>query len=110
MTLADVFTMLKSIDGFAKKVAYRSFPVGKAPKLPYICYLDTETSNFVADNKVYTVIQSIDIELYSKDKDFASEALIEAKLALNNIVWEKYEEYLEDEQMYEVVYTISTNQ
>lgn len=110
MTLADVLTMLKSIDGFAKKVAYRSFPVRKVPKLPYICYLDTETSNFAADNKVYTVIQSIDIELYSKDKDFASEALIEAKLALNNIVWEKYEEYLEDEQMYEVVYTISTNQ
>ena len=110
MTLKGLNTALNSIPGFDKKVAYRAFPVGKAPKLPYICYLDTETSNFVADNKVYTVIQSIDIELYSKDKDFASEALIEAKLALNNIVWEKYEEYLEDEQMYEVVYTISTNQ
>ena len=110
MTLAEINTMLKSINGFSKKVAYRSFPVGQAPALPFICYMDTQTSNFVADNKVYAVIQEIDIELYSKLKDTVSEGLVEAKLAANNIVWEKYEEYLEDEEVYEVVYTFTTNQ
>ena len=110
MTLANIYTMLKSINGFNNKVAYRSFPVGQAPALPFICYLETSTNNFVADNKVYAVIQEIDIELYSKNKDTASEALIEAKLAANNIVWEKYEEFLEDEEVYEVIYTFTTNQ
>jgi len=110
MTLAEVNTMLMGISGFDKKVTYRSFPVGKAPALPFICYLDTSTQNFVADNKVYAVIQEIDVELYSEFKDTASEALIEAAFAANNIVWEKYDEYLEDEEVYEVIYTFTTNQ
>lgn len=110
MTLAEINTMLKGINGFAKKVAYRSFPVGQAPALPFICYIDTQTSNFVADNKVYATIQEIDVELYSKKKDITSEALIEAAFANNNIVWEKYDEYIEDEEVYEVVYTFTTNQ
>lgn len=110
MTLAEINTMLKGINGFAKKVAYRSFPVGQAPALPFICYMDTQTNNFVADNKVYATIQEIDVELYSKQKDTAAEALIETAFANNNIVWEKYDEYLEDEEVYEVVYTFTTNQ
>ena len=110
MTLAEIQTMLQSIDDFSKKVAYRSFPVGKAPELPFICYLDTATSNFVADNKVYAIIQEIDIEFYSKNKDTVSEGLIEAKLAANSIVWDKYREYLEDEGVYETIYTFTTNQ
>ena len=110
MTLAQIHTMLKGITGFDGKVAYRSFPVGKAPKLPFICYLDTNTSNFVADNKVYTIIQSIDIELYTKAKDVTTEGLVETELAKNNIIWNKYEQYLDDEQVYEVIYTISIDQ
>lgn len=110
MTLAEVNTMLKGINGFAKKVAYRSFPVGKAPVLPFICYLCTSTDNFKADNQVYTVIQEIDIELYSKNKDTASEGLVEAQLNAYHIPWDKYEEYIEDEEVYEVIYTITINQ
>ncbi len=110
MTLADIYSMLTNISGFKDKVAYRAFPKGEAPELPFICYLDTQTYNFVADNQVYSVIQEIDIELYSELKDTASEALIEAALAANSIVWEKYDEYLEDEKVYEVIYTFTTNQ
>jgi len=110
MTLAEVKTMLESINGFSKKVAYRAFPIGKAPALPFICYLCTSTNNFTADNQVYTVIQEIDIELYSKTKDTASEALIEAKLNANHIPWDKAEEYIEQEEVYEVIYTITVNQ
>ncbi len=110
MTLADIYSMLTGINGFENKVAYRAFPEGEAPALPFICYLDTQTYNFIADNKVYSVIQEIDIELYSKLKDTASEALIEAAFAANSIVWEKYDDYLEDEKVYEVIYTITTNQ
>lgn len=110
MTLAQLETKLKSISGFEKKVAYRAFPVGKAPALPFICYLCTQTDNFVADNKVHTVLQSVDIELYSALKDTASETKIETLLNNNNIVWDKYEEYITDENTYEVIYTITINQ
>ncbi len=110
MTLAQLHTMLNGITGFNKKVAYRAFPVKKAPELPFICYICTQTDNFVADNKVHTVLQSVDIELYSESKDTASESKIEAALNENSIVWDKYEEYLTDENVNEVIYTITINQ
>ena len=110
MTLAQLYTMLNGITGFRNKVAYRAFPVGKAPELPFICYLCTQTVNFVADNKVHAVLQSVDIELYSKSKDIASESKIETALNNNGIVWDKYEEYLSDEDVNEVIYTITINQ
>lgn len=110
MTLAEIYQMLNGIEGFSGKVAYRSFPVGQAPALPFICYLDIDTDNFFADNKVYTIIQEIDIELYSKNKDFASESKVEQALGLKNLTWNKYEEYLSDESVYEVVYTVTVNQ
>jgi len=107
MTLGNLFTMLNGITGFKDKVAYRAFKVGSAPALPFICYMETDTTNFFADNKVYRVIQEVDIEFYSKTKDTASEALIETTLATNNIPWNKTEEYLSDENMYEVIYSIT---
>ena len=106
MTLAEINSILKSIPGFEKKVAYRAFPKGKAPALPFICYLATQTNNFNADNHVYHVSQGVDIELYTRRKDYASEAAVEAALNANDIIWEKYEEYLDDEEMYMITYEV----
>ncbi|MBQ1297454.1 MAG: hypothetical protein IIY21_25650 [Clostridiales bacterium] len=107
MTLKELNDALKSINGFSNKVAYRAFPVGKAPKLPFICYLATSTDNFDADNSVYQVLQGVDVELYTAKKDIATETLIEAKFAELNIVWNKYEEWLDSEECYEIVYSIT---
>lgn len=107
MTLKELNDALKSIEGFSTKVAYRAFPVGKAPKLPFICYQATSTDNFDADNKVYHVLQGVDIELYTAKKSEATEQLVEAKLDSLNIVWNKYEEYIDSEEMYEIVYSIT---
>ena len=107
MTLSELNTALQSITGFEKKVAYRAFPVGKAPKLPFICYLATSTDNFDADNKVYHVLQGVDIELYTKGKSETTEGLVESKLGELNLVWDKYEEWLDSEECYEIVYSIT---
>lgn len=110
MTLAELRNALSGISGFDKKVAYRAFPVGAAPALPFICYLDTSTDNFIADNEVYAVIHGIDVELYTQYKDQQSEALIEACLKDLGIVWQKYDEYLDSESMYEVIYSFNIQQ
>lgn len=107
MTLQSLNAALNAIPGFNKKVAYRAFPVGKAPKLPFICYLCTNTNNFVADNFVYKVVQEVDIELYTAKKDEKSEQAIESMLNENSIVWEKYEDYLDSEDCYMISYTIT---
>ncbi len=107
MTLKQLNDALKTIDGFSNKVTYRAWPVGKAPKLPFICYLATSTDNFDADNSVYHVLQGVDVELYTEKKSVATEELIEAKFAELNIVWNKYEEWLDSENCYEIIYSIT---
>lgn len=107
MTLKELKNTLSSISGFSTKVAYRAFPVGKAPKLPFICYLATDTDNFDADNVVYHVIQNVDVELYTAKKSETTEALVEKKFAEVGIVWDKSEQYLDDENCYEILYSIT---
>jgi len=107
MTLKDLNTALNAIPGFEKKVAYRAFPVGKAPKLPFICYLCTNTNNFNADDYVYQVIQEVDIELYTAKKDEASEQAVEKMLADYDLAWEKYEDYIDSENCYMISYTVN---
>lgn len=110
MTLAELMTALSSIDGFENKVAYRAFPVGNAPELPFICYLDVSTDNFIADNEVYAVIYEIDVELYTRYKDLTSESLVEECLKGLGIAWNKYDEYIDSDNMYEVVYSFNIQQ
>lgn len=105
MTLAELNTALKSIPGFDNKVAYRAFR--KAPKLPFICYLATKTNNFKADNKVWKVLQNVDVELYTAIKAPTTEALVEDKLTECGFVWDKYEEYIESENCYQITYSIT---
>lgn len=105
MTLSDLNTALRAIPGFDKKVAYRTFPVGKAPKLPFICYLCTNTDNFFADGITFQVIQGVDVELYTAKKDVASEFAIENKLDALGLGWEKYEEYIDSENCYMITYS-----
>lgn len=106
MTLAELNTQLKSLTGFSKKVVYRAWPVGQAPSLPFICFMVDESDNFGADDIVYKAINRVNIELYSKNKDTVSEGLIESLLGSLSIYWEKNETYIDDEQCYEIIYTI----
>jgi hypothetical protein len=106
MSLQDLFTILnKGI--FKDKVAYRAFPVGNAPELPFICYLETDTDNFFADNSVYKVIQNISVELYTNGKDPASELALQSCLDDECITWQKSEIFIDDENMNEVIYDIT---
>lgn len=109
MTLAELKTALEGVNdnAFRDKVAYRAFPINAAPELPFICYKETDTSNFLADSKVYYKIQGVDIELYSDEKDVDSENAIEEMLNENLLVWDKSEYYIDSEDMLQVVYEIT---
>lgn len=98
--------LLESIDGFENKIAYRAFPVGQAPQLPFICFLETGTNNFFADDTVYAAMSRIDIELYSRNRDVMSEELIEEKLRTNHIAWTKDIDYIDSEKCYMVTYKV----
>ena len=101
MDEAALFTLLKST---GLPVAYHHFTSPPSP--PYIVYLFAYSSNFGADNKVHSQADNYQVELYTKTKDPAAEALIEGLFDANDIYWEKTETYIESEGLYQVLYEI----
>lgn len=84
-------------------LAYRLFPEGESPGLPYVVwYVDSE-SNFAADGENYHTIRHLTVELYTRRKDIANEAKVES--ALNTLgIWSKTEEYISSEKCIQTVY------
>lgn len=106
MTLEEVRTLLEGIYGYTGKVTYYAWPVGEAPELPFLCYVEKRAENFAADNIVYSSGKEIDIELYTEQRSPGEEALVEAALTARDIYWEKELEYLDDEKCWMITYTI----
>lgn len=100
---ADLANILDST-GFP--VAYLEWKK-KPPELPYIVYFAEGSDSFGADNIVYHSTTEYQIELYSELKDPAAEAIIEAALTANEIYYDKLENYIKSEAMYQVVYSIT---
>lgn len=101
MTLAELKAQLKSL-GYP--VAYRQFKDRKIP--PYIAYLDTTDSDVMADNHNFVDVRNIDIELYTAEKDPATEAEVEGLLKVLGIPYLRYEDYLETEELFKITYEI----
>lgn len=107
MTLTELYAALDGLTGFKDKVVYHHWPAPEAiPAMPFIAYAEEGSDNFGADNIVYKKISRIRIELYSENKDTASEGAIETMLTNNSIYWEKDETYIDDERCYETIYSI----
>ena len=85
-------------------VAYRAFPEGDAPALPFVCYHSPYTNNFAADGVAYAIINHVNVELYTQVKDPETEGKVEAALTGAGIYWEKSETYLEDEKCFQILY------
>jgi len=85
--------------------AYHHFAEGESPEPPFICYLLPGSNNFSADGKVYYKINEVHLELYTDFKDLAVEQKIEAVLYEHDIFYNKYETWIESEQLFEVLYT-----
>lgn len=103
MNYADLRTSLLVL---GIPVAYRMFPVGDAPELPYIIFYKEGSDDFYADNINYHKIDDVSIELYTTNKDFELEAKMEKLLENIKLPYASYESYLDDEKMHEVLYEI----
>lgn len=71
---------------------------------PFLVWRIPGSDNFFADGTTYAKIDSLDIELYSDQKDWENEKKIEDVLEKYGITYQKTSEYLESEKMYEVLY------
>ena len=84
--------------------AYYQFPEGTAQKLPYICFFYTYTDDVYADNANYQRIETLNIELYTKNKDFNFEAVVETTLEANGLTYSKEDSYIDGEKMWQIAY------
>lgn len=103
MTLAELYTVLKSTD---LPVAYKAFPADTAPKMPFIIYQDTRSNNFGADNKVWFSGTVVQIDLMCRLKSRTTEKLLEDTLNNADIYWERAAEFDDSEDYYRITYEI----
>lgn len=76
----------------------------KGTKCPFLTFT-VESSNFAADNRVYSKGLSFRAVLYTVEKNLDLEEAIETILDNAEIVWERDEVYLDDELLYQEIYT-----
>lgn len=103
MTLEGLMNILEETN---IPVAYRMFEEGEAPVLPFLCVVDDQTNNFIADGKVLCEIHSVDIELYTKTKDTDTEDIVKRVLNEHEIPWQQSEEYIDSEKCYEEIFSV----
>ena len=85
--------------------AYYQFPDGTGQACPFICFFFSDSNDLAAENTNYQKIRTLNIELYTDNKDFALEETVETVLNSNGLVYDRSESYLDSERMFMVVYT-----
>lgn len=103
MRLQEIAEM---IAGIGIPFAYRSFESGTGQEPPFICYLYTGNTPEPADNINYVKLETLAIELYTNQKDFVLEEEVEAVLTSHDMVFNREETWLSDEQMQMTTYTM----
>lgn len=101
MTLEELSLKLQATQ---LPVTYRAWPEGKAPSLPFLCYLCSDFDNLFADGEVYFASANVRVELYTALKDTVLEAKVET--ALRGFHWQKSETYISTERCYMILYEI----
>jgi hypothetical protein len=101
MTFKEIADMIHTI---GLPFTYDSFPNNLAPEPPYIVFNYPNNDDFGADNKNYVSIDTLNIELYTAEKDFDTESQVEAVLEANGIFYEKTETYIRQENLFQISY------
>ena len=87
--------------------AYHHFsdrPDNRPFRPPFLVYLTPGSHNFSADGMVYYRVDQLDIELYTDKKQPEQEAKLEAVLDEAGLFYNKTEQFIRSEQLYEVLY------
>lgn len=101
MTYKQIASMVSSI---GLPYAYYQFPEGTAQAPPFVVFFYADTDDVFADDTNYQRIATLNIELYTNEKDFETESTVEQILTNNNLTYYKEENYIDSEQMWQIAY------
>ena len=98
MNQVQMITLLNTLTDIPS--FYDHAPVGT--KLPFGVIHSEQPDNFLADNLVYCEKWNFRFDLYTVEKDLTLEGKIKKLLNDNDIAWQKTEQYIDSEQVWEV--------
>ena len=101
MTYETIASMIESI---GLPYAYYQFPENTSQEPPYVVFFYSDINDLYADETNYQRIATLNIELYTNEKDFDNEAVIENVLATNNLTYYKEENYIDSEHLFQIAY------
>jgi hypothetical protein len=99
MTLLEITALIESFD-----LEWRYSHFTRTPEPPYVVYYYPSENDVKADNANYANRRQLFIELFTKTKDFDTEAAIEAKLRDAGLSWYKQTDFLNDESLFQTTY------
>lgn len=99
--------VIKILKKIGLPYAYHHFSKSFYVDPPFIVYLVDSNKHMSADGVVYSKSKNIDIEVYTDRKDISLEEKIEGILDEEKLYYLKQEMWIEEEDLYEVVYEIT---
>ncbi|MCR5404348.1 MAG: hypothetical protein K6E91_11110 [Butyrivibrio sp.] len=73
---------------------------------PFVTFAFTDSDDLMADNVNYQQIRPLSIFLYTRLKDFETEAKVEGILTENGLTYSRSEKFLSNEKLFRIIYTM----
>lgn len=101
MTYTEVNELIESI-GLRYNYDHFEDETDVAP--PFITFAFADSDDFMADNTNYQLIRPLSIFLYTRLKDFETEAKVEGILTASGLTFFRSENYLSNEKLFRIEY------
>ena len=94
------------VENFNLPYSYYQFKDNTGQEPPFVVFYYPGIDDLYADGINYQRITQLTIELYTDEKDFENEFVIEETLTEYGLSYDKTEVYIDDEKMHETIYTM----
>jgi len=101
MTYQEVKELVESL---GLPCAYWQFERDTGQSPPFVCWFFTSSDDFMADDRNYQPVRTLNLELYTDFKDFDREAAIEARLEELELPYYKESTYIKDQRLFMTSY------
>lgn len=98
--IVDILSNLSDIP-----VSYNHFKTKVEP--PYITFYRANNFNYLGDDSIYLKLDTFKIEVYDSERNFNLETRIDTLLEENELIYNKDEVYIRQEELYLLIYTIT---
>ena len=101
MTREEVYSIIQSI---GLPCAYYQFPNDTPQIPPFVCWFFSENTDVFADQTNYVDKEVLNVELYTKNRDFELEKAVEVVLNSNGFTYAKEASYVDSEHIWQISY------